>query len=263
MTPEVDETRRTFAIRRCLGRGGFGEVYLGTMTHPSGLESQVALKVLRRDVPPDSQAVHRLRDEARLLARAQHPSILRVHDLVILGGRVCLVTEFVDGEDLSGCLRGEQPLPLRGLLQVVADVAGALHAAYNAEVPGVDGPLRIVHRDVKPTNIRLGKSGGVKLLDFGIARTDEMTREAVTAQRHAGSASPRYMAPERFTRASPHPGSDVFSLGIIVWEGIARRKYYDMPLTFVMGLSIDAVRYAAFLQDRMRDIIDLAPPSGA
>ncbi len=100
-------SQRSFRIETCLGRGGFGEVYKAVEEKDGGLESEVALKVLRSGLDPAGQAVHRLRDEARLLARLNHPTILKVFDLVVLNDRVSLVAEYVEGQDFEQCMKAD------------------------------------------------------------------------------------------------------------------------------------------------------------
>jgi len=251
-------TPRSFTIHTCLGRGGFGEVYRAEMHRPGGIDADVALKVLRRDVGLNGQAVERLRDEGRLLAKLSHPAILKVHDLLVLEGRVALVTEFVDGQDLSTCFEGEEPPPLRTLLEVIAQVAGALDCAWTSPVEEGGTALRMVHRDVKPSNIRIGKRGAVKLLDFGIARTDEMTREAKTMTDML-VGSPPYMAPERFLAENVEPASDVFALGATLAEGIAGRKVFDVPVTMLAGLAVSHERYTTFVDDRLEPLQEKMP----
>src|SRR5688500_18640815 len=111
--------QRQFHIHHCLGRGGYGEVYRATMVAPGGIENDVAVKLLRVDLDPGAEAVRRLRDEGRLLSVLRHPAILRVFDLALLDGRVGLVTEFVDGEDLCTLVG---VLPLRATLEVMGAV---------------------------------------------------------------------------------------------------------------------------------------------
>ncbi len=250
-------TPRSFTIHTCLGRGGFGEVYRAEMHRPGGIDAEVALKVLRRDMGMNDQAVRRLRDEGRLLSKLSHPAILKVHDLLLLEGRVALVTEFVDGQDLTACIEGPDPMPLRALLDVIGQVAGALDCAWST--PTEEGkPLRMVHRDVKPSNIRIGKRGTVKLLDFGIARTDEMTREAKTMTDML-VGSPPYMAPERFLAEKVEPASDVFALGATLAEGIAGRKVFDVPVTMLAGLAVSHDRYTAFVDERLAPLQEKMP----
>ncbi|MCB9677525.1 MAG: protein kinase [Alphaproteobacteria bacterium] len=247
----MEASGRTFEISACLGRGGFGEVYRARMTRTGGLPVDVALKVLRRDVDADGQAVQRLRDEGRLLSRLNHPAILKVHDLVVLAGRISLVTEYVDGDDLSSCLGPPEPIGTRALLQVIARVASALDAAWTSKPAGGDGPLRMVHRDIKPSNIRLSRHGDVKLLDFGIARTDSVEREART-RTDMMVGSPAYMAPERFLEKAILLESDVFSLGAVLYEGLGPERFYgDLPVPMQVGLAVDDERYADFLVERL------------
>jgi serine/threonine-protein kinase len=261
----VDGSERTFEIATCLGRGGFGEVYRARMSRDGGLAADVALKVLRRDIDPDGQAVQRLRDEGRLLSQLNHPSILKVHDLVVLAGRIALITEYVDGDDLSECLDGpDDPadptgrIGPRALLQVIARVASALDAAWTARTPDSDGPLRMVHRDIKPSNIRLSRHGDVKLLDFGIARTDAVEREART-RTDMMVGSPAYMAPERFLEKDVLLESDVFSLGAVLFEGLAGERFYgDLPVPMQVGLAVDPDRFAHHLDGRLAQVEDPA-----
>ena len=247
-----DLSKRQFTVGACLGRGGFGEVYRAKMASAGGLETDVAVKVLRNDLDPNRQALERLRDEGRLLARLNHPTILRVYDLVLLEGCASLVTEFVDGSDLSTCVVGPEILSLRAFLEVVAAVASALDAAWNA--PGPDGrELRLVHRDIKPSNIRISRHGEVKLLDFGIARSDSSFAREARTQTDLMVGSPAYMAPERYLSTAVRPESDVFALGCCLFEGVSTERFFEdvsMPIMSVMA--IDRSRYDKFLADRLR-----------
>jgi serine/threonine-protein kinase len=234
-----------FQVGTCLGRGGFGEVYRARMRAPTGFEVDVALKVLRRDLDPSSQAVQRLRDEGRLLAHLSHPAILRAFDLAVLEERVALVTEYVDGQDL-GEVVDKAPFAPRTALEVVARVAGALEAAWST--PLADGrPLSLVHRDIKPSNIRLSRHGDVKVLDFGIARTDSVDREARTAT-DMMVGSPPYMAPERFLEGTVRLASDVYALGASLFEALAgKRLFAEQTVTMLAALAVHQSRHDAFV----------------
>ena len=251
--------RREFAIGNCLGRGGFGEVYRATMRSSGGLDSTVALKVLRDGLDPSSQAVQRLRDEGRLLARLDYPVILRVHDLVVLNGRVGLVTEYVEGEDLSGCLHADPPITRRALVEVIGHIAGALHAAWSAPSPN-GGTLELVHRDIKPSNIRISKHGHVKLLDFGIARSDALSREART-QTDLVVGSPYYLAPERFLDPAVRPEADVFALGLSLFEGLTQQRFYaDATVLMMSAQALAKERFEEWREQRLSVLpADLEP----
>jgi len=243
---------RRFSIHVCLGRGGFGEVYRATMASSGGVTSEVAVKILRADIDPGSEAVKRLRDEGRLLGALRHPAILRVHDLVILDRRVALVTEYVDGQDLDACIHASPPMPPRVLFSVVGEVASALNVAFNAPAPGQSSPMHLVHRDVKPANIRIGRHGEVKLLDFGIARAANMTREAHTAN-NAMMGSSHYMAPERFHEDDVFPPSDVYALGCIVFEGLTGERFFgDKSMKQIYGTMLSPRKYEEHLGERLQ-----------
>ncbi len=250
---EVTRSHRQFVLHHCLGRGGYGEVYRATMLSPGGLRADVAVKLLRVDVGVADDAVRRLKDEGRMLGMLRHPGILRVFDLAVLDGRVGLVTEYVEGQDLTALVgSGSTPgvLPARCLVEIAAVVADVLEVAWSHPA-GPDGePMRLVHRDIKPSNLRVGRHGEVKVLDFGIARstTEQVDREARTG---TGSTvgSLAYMAPERFTRAPAAPAADVFGLGCVVYEGLAGRRYFVDPVPVDMfKLAADPHAYATHLE---------------
>jgi serine/threonine protein kinase len=220
------------------------------MRSPGGLATDVAIKILRSDLGLRDNAVLRLRDEGRLLARVNHPTIVRVYDLVVLDGRVCLVMEYVEGTDLCDIAPGEEPLSVRAVVQVVGAIGGALAAAFRAPGPN-GGALELVHRDIKPTNIRIGRHGEAKLLDFGIARSDAMDREARTDSNLVVGSLP-YMAPERFMERGVRAASDVFGLGCSLYEVLAGERFYAAgSMRDVSTLALDAGRFERFLGQRL------------
>lgn len=212
--------RRRYEILSTLGRGGFGTVYRAQLLGEGGFRKTVALKVLNDDVGHQAELARRLRDEARILGMLRHRAVVQVDDLVELDGRWTVVMELVDGVDL-GVVVEHGGLPLRPALEVVQEVASALHLAWSA--PGPSGqPLRIVHRDIKPGNILVGRQGEVKILDFGIARAEFGDREAVT--RSVGFGSPEYMSPERLEWQSG-PEGDLYALGAVLYELLAGVRF--------------------------------------
>ena len=222
MTPAHKPT--AYHFHRCLGRGGFGEVYLATQRLSSGLEREVAVKLLSVELSGDTRAVRRFRDEGRILARLSHPNILTVYDLVQLDGRTALVTEYVAGRDLADGFGAAVAMSHRALVEVIGQVASALLAAWGASGP--DGPLRLVHRDVKPSNIRVGHHGQVRLLDFGIAYFLDPARESETTS-HVIMGSLPYMSPERFLDDRRASAADVFGLGCCLFEGLTGERFHE------------------------------------
>lgn len=205
---------RSYHVVSKLGRGGFGTVYRAELRGEGGFTKQVALKVLNPDMEAVDEFAMRMRDEARVLGLVRHRAIVQVDGLVRLNGRWTVVMELVDGADFKRLVRQEGPIPPGPALEMMGEIAGALHAAWTC--PGKGGkPLAILHRDVKPSNLHLTALGEVKVLDFGIARADFESREAQT--RSLSFGSPEYMAPERFDLLDC-PAGDVYSMGSVLYE---------------------------------------------
>ena len=208
------EAQRRYELDKRIGSGGFGEVYLGRLLGRSGFTKVVAIKVLNGNRVDNPEIEQRLRDEARLLALLRHRAIVRVEDLVEIGGRWAVVMEYIEGSDLTALVR-RGPLPPRVACGITQEVAGALKAAHTARDGQTGEPLEIVHRDIKPANLRITPAGEVKVLDFGIARSRFDAREALTRDLSFGSTG--YMAPERLDGIDTPP-SDIYALGAVLSE---------------------------------------------
>lgn len=222
---------RRFELRRRLGSGSFGNVFLADMISTGGFRKQVALKMLRPGLGASSDAGRRLRDEARVLGRLQHRHIVKVDDLVSLDERWAMVMEFVPGLDLEELVARfpelARGLPPRVVAELAVAVGSALDAAYNHRFDG-GAPLRLVHRDIKPSNIRLAPDGQLKVLDFGIARAEFEEREASTEQVRYGSIP--YMSPERLLGEAELPAGDVYALGSVLLELLTGERFGRAPL---------------------------------
>lgn len=210
---------RRFQVLEALGQGAFGTVYRARMLGEGAFVKEVALKLLRTDLEGEKadHMARRNRDEARLLGLVRHRAVLHVDGLVRLDGRWAVVMELVDGCNLKDLIR-HGTVPPAVAIAIVGEVAGGLAAAYDATAP--DGaPLRLVHRDVKPANLQLSRTGDVKLLDFGVARAQFDGREAETQGMMLGTL--RYMSPERFDGVDG-PEGDVYALGVVLAELLTR-----------------------------------------
>ncbi len=203
-----------------LSSGTFARVYLAEARAAGGIDRIIAVKVLRQKWSESEDILARTRDEARLLARLRHKNIVRVEELIELEGQPAIIMEFVEGMDLKELVEtiraSGQRFPPRAALQIAADTASALNAAYNRIPYGLDEPLRVVHRDIKPSNIMVSVDGELKVLDFGTARSTSPFRAAKTGAVRFGSW--KYMSPERKEGSRGEQASDIYSLGLVLIE---------------------------------------------
>ena len=230
------------------------------MSRPGGGQRQVAVKVLKPDLRRVDEAVRRLRDEGRMLAVLDHPSIVRALEMTLIGGRVALVTEYIAGVDLARCCREPRLLPHRAVVQAVGEIASALDTAWNTPSPETGKPLELIHRDIKPANIRVGATGEIKILDFGIARTTEMYRHAKTAQ-GALPFTRGTAAPEAFTKGFQGSASDVYALGITFFRMLAGQHFYaGLELSDQVNTVCLDERYTPYLRRRL-ELLDVKVPA--
>ena len=193
-----------YIVRRELGRGGMGVVYLVDDTR---LSRAVALKALTPEVGRDLGRRERLRLEARAAAALSHPGIATVYALEEIGEDLYLAYEYVPGKPLRALL-ASGPLPIVQVVTIGAQLARALAAAHAAGV---------IHRDIKPENVMKTPSGIVKVLDFGLARVEGATAQRLT-QTGAIVGTPAYMAPEQVLGQSVDFRSDLFAFGVVIYE---------------------------------------------
>ncbi|MEU4000397.1 serine/threonine-protein kinase [Streptomyces fungicidicus] len=206
-----------------LGHGGMGTVW---RAKDETVDREVAVKEPR--VPehlPEREranASERMRREARAAARLDHPAVVNVHDVAVVDGRPWIVMELVQGHSLGAVLQEEGTLSAREAARVGLEVLGALEAAHAAG---------ILHRDVKPDNVLLGRYDRVVLTDFGIAQIEGETSLTDTG---GFVGSPEYIAPERVLGQRPGPASDLWSLGVVLYaatEGVSPFRRSNTPAT--------------------------------
>jgi len=189
-----------------LGKGGMGEVY---RADDLKLGQQVALKFLPESVDRDPARLTQLHTEVRMARQVSHPNVCRVYDAGEYDGHTFLSMEYVDGEDLASLIRRIGRFPQDRAIELARQICAGLAAAHDRGV---------VHRDLKPANIMLDGSGKIRITDFGLAgATGEVLR----------AGTPAYMAPEQLAGAEVTPRSDVYALGLVLYELFTGRRALD------------------------------------
>ncbi len=209
-----------YRIVSLLGRGGMGEVYLA---EDKRLRRKVALKLLPAQFTNDADRVRRFEREAKAASATNHPNILTIYEIGQAEGLHFIATEFVDGVTLRHPMKSDG-MSIAESLSVAVQVASALSAAHEAGV---------VHRDIKPENVMAPRNGIVKVLDFGLAKLTEpnlpvMDSQAATLPRNSTDTgvvmgTPRYMSPEQVRGEKVDARTDIFSLGVMLYEMLAGR----------------------------------------
>jgi serine/threonine-protein kinase len=258
-----------YQIRKLLGMGGMGEVYLAQDT--SELGRTVALKILRPELTSDRERMKRSIQEARTVSALNHPNILTIHEVGQAEGMRFIVTEYIDGMTLRERLKSKR-LSLRELLDIAIQIAAALDAAHES---------RVVHRDIKPENIMLRRRDQiVKVLDFGLAKLTENREEREQSEAVSVEAGTKmlvhtapglvmgtvaYMSPEQsqgWTQVDHR--TDIWSLGVVLYEMVAERVPFegrDMHRQIIAiqeNAPLPLSRYADGVPGRLEEIVEKA-----
>lgn len=219
-----------FELRQVVGRGGFGTVY---RAYDTQLDREVAVKIPRRGALENSDQVKRFLREARSGGKLSHPNICPIHDVGLLHGNHYIVMGFIEGLPLSTLVSRERPLDSKSAAKIVLKLTAALTEAHDRG---------IVHRDLKPSNVMMDeKRREPVILDFGLARS--FIREAYETQSGHVLGTPIYMSPEqaRGATAEVGPCSDIYSLGVMLYELLAGRPPFcgSTPEVFAQILTAE------------------------
>jgi serine/threonine protein kinase len=218
--PLVGRSIGYYQVLALLGSGGMGDVYLARDTR---LGRKVALKLLPDYLTDDESRIRRFKQEARAASALNHPNVLTIYEIEQAGGRYFIATEFVEGETLRQRLKGGRLGPGEAL-GIAAQIAGALSKAHQAG---------IIHRDIKPENVMLDAEGRVKVLDFGLAKytqplsgvaAGDANTEIVHTVPGILMGTTAYMSPEQARGIAVDARTDVWSLGVVLYEMLAGRK---------------------------------------
>jgi serine/threonine-protein kinase len=257
-----------YALYGKIASGGMATVYFGRMLGAAGFTRTVAIKRLHPHLAEEPDFVSMMIDEARLVARVQHPNVAQTLDVVTEGGELLIVMEYVAGESLARLMRAQtarqQQVPPPLVSSVIGGMLHGLHAAHEAKSDrGV--PLGMVHRDVSPHNVLVGVDGMTRVIDFGVAKAAgrlQTTRAGVVKGKLP------YMAPEQLAGQETSRLADIYAAGVVLWEMLTGRRMFkdddeatllaqvlagpkDRPRRFVPTLpaALDAVVMKALARD--------------
>jgi serine/threonine protein kinase len=216
-TPAEGLTRGTvfagrYEILEELGTGGMGSVY---RVFDRKLEEEVALKLIRPDIAASGKTIERFKNEIKVARKITHPNVCRMHDLHEEGKTLYITMEYVRGEDLKSVIHRMGTLTMGKAVSIAQQAADGLAEAHK---------LGIIHRDLKPGNIMIDKEGNAKIMDFGIARSLE---DKGSADAGMIIGTPEYMSPEQAEGKEADQRSDIYSLGVIIYEMVTGKAPFE------------------------------------
>jgi hypothetical protein len=216
-----------YALYSEIASGGMGSVHFGRLVGAAGFSRLVAIKRMHPHLLKDRANASMFLDEARLAARIRHPNVVPIVDVVAMPDELLLVMDYVPGAPLSLLLRQAQEqgtgLPHAAAANVACAALRGLEAAHQAKDARGE-PLQLVHRDVSPQNLLVGTDGGTRVIDFGVAKA---TGRSASTQSGQVKGKIAYMAPEQLRSDQVDARTDVFAMGVVLWEALTSRRLFQ------------------------------------
>ncbi|MCO4764051.1 MAG: protein kinase [Myxococcales bacterium] len=256
-SPDAGVPFGPYQLLQRVGDGGFAEVFLA---RPHDSNELVVVKRLHNHLANQKESVDMFLTEARVMAELSHPSIVQIRHFDQIEGRWCIVMDRVDGPDLAGMFDLAEeigaPLPLAGCVRLIAEAAEALHYAHERKSKETGEPLNIIHRDIKPDNVLVNWQGDVTIIDFGCAKAtvqSELTRPGI----RKGTLD--YMSPEQCLGKPLDRRTDIFSLGVVLYELVSMtRLYADASDAKVMErIAHEVTKPPSWVCDKVNGPLDL------
>lgn len=234
-TREMNEQLGEYELVRHLATGGMAEIFIARQSGPAGFDRELAIKKILPHLAREERFISMFLDEARIAARLRHPNIVQIYELGEESGEYFIAMEYIEGGDLADLLdmadERNVEVPIAMSVRIIADVLAALDYAHEFSEEGK--PLRIVHRDVSPHNVLIGKDGMIKLVDFGIAHAVERHAKTETGL-VKGKLS--YMAPEQVEQRGVDRRADIFSAGALLYELLTGEPPFGRELAAVNAI---------------------------
>ena len=217
-----------YQVEACLRAGGMATLFRARRIGAAGFSRVAAIKIIHPHLSHDEHFIRMFVDEARISSRISHPNVVHVEEFGEEAGQFFLVMEYVDGcsaaELITKLQKAGDLLDIELAAHIAFQIAEGLHAAH--ETLGDDGrPLDIVHRDISPSNVLLSRDGNVKIIDFGIAKA--RGRIAMTETGRCLKGKLRYMSPEHVSGRSIDRRSDIYAVGVVLWELLTAERAFD------------------------------------
>ena len=210
-----------YEILENLGKGGMGEVY---RARDMQIEEDVAIKIIKPEISSDKETLERFNNELKLARKIAHKNVCRMFHLDKAGDTPYITMEYIEGEDLKSLIREKGNIPENALISIAKQICEGLAAAHD---------LGIIHRDLKPQNIMIDKKNIVKIMDFGIARSQEALGVTQTG---VMIGTPDYMSPEQAEGEEADPRSDIYALGVILFEMATGKLPFEGKTAFSVAL---------------------------
>ncbi|MCB9641138.1 MAG: protein kinase [Myxococcales bacterium] len=246
-----------YELVSCLGKGGQAQVWEARQGGIGGFSKSVVLKILEFDDKSEKQR-SLLLHEARIIAQLQHPNLVSIFDVDEVPPYLYIAMEYVNGYDLEELLThvaasvGKRYLPWQVALAVFRQVCRGLYQAHTA-TDAQERPFRLIHRDLKPNNLLLGRNGIVKIIDFGIAKSTANTHKTQTG---VIRGTPAYMSPEQIQSKELDARSDIYSVGVILYEICAGTNPFANPDTFTTMIQVSQM-----IPPPLREFVPDCPPA--